>query len=238
MAMQETPYRLLALQKALTQVGTKEDPPGSNYGPQVAKYEAVTGAFRAAWCASFVQWAFEEVGFPQPVFSKSAYVPYIVDTARSLGWTVTPQSMQVGDLACYDWQHDGVADHIGIVQVKSVSAFRAVEGNTAMGNESNGGEVMLRDRSFSDVQAFIRVPGSKDVKVPNPTPRPVPSTGGLGPQYYTLKKSVPLHNGQTLAFTAGKGYWADPTFYTFKKDVKLKNGQVLKFEPGAGYYAE
>ncbi len=42
----------------------------------------------------------------------------------------------------------------------SLIAFRPIEGNTAIGNNSNGGQVMLRSRNRSDVAAFIRLPAS------------------------------------------------------------------------------
>jgi hypothetical protein len=36
-------------------------------------------------------------------------------------------------------------------------SFQAIEGNTGMGNDSNGGEVMRRQRLVSQVVAFVRV---------------------------------------------------------------------------------
>ena len=35
--------------------------------------------------------------------------------------------------------------------------FNAIEGNTGIGNDANGGEVMRRLRYFSDVNGFGRV---------------------------------------------------------------------------------
>lgn len=168
-------YRTLALTLAKTQVGTKEEPAGSNRGPQVDKYESVTGAVGEPWCASFVQWCFKTVGMPQPFLSKSAYVPYILSEAKKLGWLVSVPA--AGDLVCFDWEHDGVADHIGFVRTKvdKFGNFTTVEGNTADGNNSNGGEVMVRTRNVSEVAGFIRVPGGKTVAKPRPRPVPDPA---------------------------------------------------------------
>ena len=41
---------------------------------------------------------------------------------------------------------------------QAAGTFEAVEGNTSFGNNSNGGEVMLRtDRNRSEVLAFVHV---------------------------------------------------------------------------------
>lgn len=153
-------YRLAALPFAREQVGVKESPAGTNDGPMVRKFQAVTGEYRQPWCASFVQWCLKQAGMPQPFLERTAYVPYIVGVARQKGWTVTIPAP--GDLACYDWQKDGVADHVGFVyEIIDHRTFRTIEGNTAIGQDSNGGEVMIRTRSISDVQAFVRVPGTQ-----------------------------------------------------------------------------
>jgi len=89
-----------------------------------------------------------------------AYVPYIVNDARAgtNGLHVT-RDPKPGDVVCFDWD-GGVADHVGLFQEwASVSkdAFRTVEGNTSQGNDSNGGEVMERNRTVAQVEAFVRV---------------------------------------------------------------------------------
>lgn len=159
----KTTARQRALAIAKSQVGVKEHPPNSNDGPKVREYQRVTGAFRAAWCASFTAWAYKEAGRPLKGFN-TAYVPSYVDSARRKRnglVVVSPDKVLPGDFACFDWGRDGVADHIGIVSKppSSSGSFTAVEGNTSYGNDSNGGEVMLRNRDTSQVLAFIRVMG-------------------------------------------------------------------------------
>jgi hypothetical protein len=62
-----------------------------------------------------------------------------------------------GDIAIYNW-HGGLPDHIGIVEeYLGGGKFNAIEGNTGIGNDANGGEVMRRQRYFSDVNGFGRV---------------------------------------------------------------------------------
>lgn len=154
-------HRQRALKIARGEIGVKEHPAGSNDGPRVRVYQRVTGAFRAPWCASFTAWAYKEAGRPLSGFN-TAYVPSYVDAARRgrHGLSVVAAADVVpGDLCCFDWGRDGVADHIGIVDRPpgTGSTFTAIEGNTAVGNNSNGGQVMHRERSVRDVLVFVRV---------------------------------------------------------------------------------
>jgi len=154
-----TSLRQRALDKAITQLGTKESPPNSNNTPYTRWY-GMTGP----WCAMFCTWSFETAG-DSPSFKKGvnyAYVPYIVNDARSKrnGLSVTSSPIP-GDLVCYDWQRDGVFDHVGLFekwQPGSTVSFQAIEGNTATGNDSDGGEVMRRTRSTQgQTTVFVRV---------------------------------------------------------------------------------
>lgn len=159
----KTTSRNRALALAKSQIGVKEHPANSNDGPKVREYQRVTGAFKAPWCASFVAWAYKEAGRPLSGFN-AAFVPSYVDSARRgrNGLVVVASSKVLpGDLCCFDWGRDGIADHIGIVSrpPDSRGNFTAVEGNTSFGNNSNGGEVMLRNRTTSEVLAFVRVMG-------------------------------------------------------------------------------
>ena len=68
-----------------------------------------------------------------------------------------PPPASPGDLAIYNW-NGGPPDHIGIVErAGSGGAFTAIEGNTSVGNESDGGEVMRRNRTLADVDGFGRL---------------------------------------------------------------------------------
>ncbi|HZQ81707.1 MAG TPA: CHAP domain-containing protein [Gaiellaceae bacterium] len=152
------PLRALALAKAKTQLGVKESPPTSNR-VAFSEWYGVIGP----WCAMFASWCYVESGSKTFAQGKDySYVPYIVGDARAgknnLTVTTDPQP---GDLVCYDWDHDGVADHVGLFNAwisLPAGTFEAVEGNTSVGNDSDGGEVMLRtDRNRSEVIAFVHV---------------------------------------------------------------------------------
>lgn len=155
-----TPLRLKALNEARHHLGEKESPPDSNH----TEFNVWYGLDHAPWCAMFVSYCYSNAGSKS--FAKGqryAYVPYIVHDGRAgLNGLAVTSSPVPGDLVCYDWDGDGVADHVGLFErwtdVKKTS-FVAVEGNTAIGNDSNGGEVMERDRKRNQVEAFVHVGG-------------------------------------------------------------------------------
>ena len=164
-----------ALAFARREVGTKEEPAGSNTGPRIRWYRQVGQGDAAIspgpWCADFVTAMATLAGF-RPRGWNVRYCPAWVAAARAgtqglriVDW----HDVKAGDLALYDWQHDTISDHIGIVARRTgATSFEAVEGNTSVGNDSNGGMVMVRARDRSQVAAFIRLPGTVTVAAPKP----------------------------------------------------------------------
>lgn len=158
-----------ALKIAQSQIGVKEHPPSSNRGPVVDQYLAACGfRFRPGqegqpWCACFVTYSLRKAGWKQSGWNL-AYVPSWVATAHlgQHGLRVIPASEVVaGDICCFDWGHDGLADHIGFAAgpVKA-GKVPTCEGNTSeddAGSQSNGGCVADRERDVSSVLCFIRV---------------------------------------------------------------------------------
>jgi hypothetical protein len=152
-AAAQTPLRVKALAEAKKHLGVKESPAGSNI-VLFSRWYGLTGP----WCAMFTTYSYVKAGSKAFVKgSRYAYVPYIVADARAgrNGLQVT-RDPKPGDLVCYDWD-GGVADHVGLFEAGTASSFTAIEGNTSLGNDSNGGEVMRRSRQGSQVEAFVRV---------------------------------------------------------------------------------
>jgi hypothetical protein len=112
----------------------------------------------------FTTWSFEtntrgqSPSFVQGAFY--AYVPWMVADARAgANGLHTTDDPIPGDLVAYDWEWNGEYDHVGIFEKwTGVTSFNAIEGNTSMSNNSNGGEVMRRSRDRSaQGTVFIRV---------------------------------------------------------------------------------
>jgi hypothetical protein len=147
------------LERAVSQLGVKEDPPNSNQCLYTDWYGMV-----GPWCAMFVTWADQTGLRPSESFlcgSSYAYVPYVVSDARlGLNGFAITSTPQPGDLVCFDWSWDGEYDHVGIVEDPPDSAgnFTAIEGNTSTSDNSNGGQVMRRSRNiYGQGTVFVRV---------------------------------------------------------------------------------
>ena len=153
--------RELALAGAIRWIGTKESPAGSNH----TKFGAWYGVDYQPWCAIFCTYCYEIEAGGSPSFTRGseyAYVPYIVRDARNgrNGLSVTNEPIP-GDLVCFDWGGDATFDHVGMFESWVSGArndFNTVEGNTGIGNDSNGGQVMrrVRDKRGKDT-VFVRV---------------------------------------------------------------------------------
>lgn len=154
--------RAVALQAALDEVGVTEQPIGSHDGPRVREYQAATGVYRAAWCGSFVAWAYGQAGVTFDGVAMEL-VAAIVDAARDGRGglsVVAPPEAGPGDLACFDWFATGTPIHVGLLvsAIGPDGTFESVEGNTGeVALDPDGGRVALRTRRASGVLAFVRV---------------------------------------------------------------------------------
>lgn len=151
-----------ALRWALDQVGTHEDPAGSNRGPGITSWQNHFGSWLIGqpWCGVFVGTAVERAG--GDVTARVAAVAFIEDDAKRgingfRAWITTHADARPGDAVVLF----GRGVHVGMV----VSVDRArgivhtVEGNTSpgtSGSQANGGGVYKRERRFSDVHGYAR----------------------------------------------------------------------------------
>ena len=140
---------------ARAELGTTEEPKDSNR----TKYGKWFGLDGVAWCGMFVSWCYDKAGKPlgNIGFKKGfAGCQTAVAHYRKAGKVV--KDPQPGDIVFFDWNRDGRYDHTGLF-VKWLDAtktlFETIEGNTAVGNDSNGGNVMIRKRQIS-VAIFVR----------------------------------------------------------------------------------
>lgn len=134
---------------AKKEIGVKESPPDSNKVKYNTWYygREVSGA-AYPWCMVFVQWCCAQTGVAVPV--KTASCSALLNAAKAKGEAVY-SGYKPGDVVIYDFGNDGKIDHCGIVENAYGSTVIAIEGNTGVGNDSNGGEVMRRTRSTSTI---------------------------------------------------------------------------------------
>ena len=143
---------------ALAEAGYEEAPPNSNK----TKYGKFIGMDGVPWCGIFVSWCYAQAG--QTIKGAGLRLGFAgcqYAVANISKWGKKVSEPEAGDVVFYDWNNDGRHDHTGIfVQwINKGHKFQAVEGNTSIGNDSNGGKVMVRERSAKGV-IFVR-PNSK-----------------------------------------------------------------------------
>lgn len=136
------------IKQALDEVSYKESPPNSNK----TKYGEWFGLNKVSWCGIFISWVYDKAGFNlgnigyiKGFAGCQTAVKHFTETREI---TTTPQK---GDIVFYDWDGKGKYVHAGIYYYKEdEETFHAVEGNTSLQNQSNGGEVMERLRKFEN----------------------------------------------------------------------------------------
>lgn len=154
------------VEQALLRVGQTESPAGSNKGPRIVSrcQDAILGYDGVAWCGCFVGYMLRVYGSIHTISSRIAYCPNIILDAKAgingLKFCVKLTEGRAGDVACFDWNHDGIADHTCII-VENLGGgwYKTVEGNTSFddsGSQSNGGCVALRKRHSSTMIAICR----------------------------------------------------------------------------------
>lgn len=142
--------REAVLQIASWQIGVLESPPGSNK----VKYAKWFGMDGAPWCMMFVQWVFHEAGFN---LHRTASCTTLANRYRDAKKWVT-SGYKPGDIVMFDWSGKrSKTEHVGIVEsVAPDGTLTTIEGNTAVGNDSNGGAVMRRSRELRYVTGACR----------------------------------------------------------------------------------
>lgn len=148
-----TAHQVLATAAAEIGYSRWNDPEaGTKYGRWYAKsHGPYFGTSGVAFCAMGVSWVLDKCGTMLPG-GHVAYVPYAINNARKAGKLVSKSYASPGDAVCFDWDGDGLADHIGFVEINRPGSgtMQTIEFN--VGN----GVVARKLRSYGDVCAVIR----------------------------------------------------------------------------------
>lgn len=153
-----------AVNWAKAQVGTRENPAGSNRGPKITDWQTALGAWLIGtpWCGSFVAAAMRHAGV-KGVNYRLASVAYIEDDAKSgsapfRSWTTDGnRGVLPGDLVVLF----GRGVHVEMVEKVHPHHVDTIGGNTGppsgSGSQSNGGGVYRRKRPRSQVRGYALV---------------------------------------------------------------------------------
>lgn len=148
-----------AYEAAVSCVGDREAPPGS-HRCEFSDWYGVPGP----WCAMFMSWCYVQAG--SAAFEpgrRYAYVPHLLaDAQRGANHLSITRTPLTADLAVFDLDGDGIADHVGMFDRwldGGETKFQTIEGNVALSGEPNGGRVLQRERQRAQVFAFVHVRG-------------------------------------------------------------------------------
>lgn len=188
-----------AVKLAKSQVGVKENPPGSNnvkyntvYYGHVVQDGYPKKSDKYPWCVTFIWWLL------------SALIMKTASSSTLLAWFQKIGRFfyepKVGDVVFFKFNKKltCAAQHVGIViEVLSPTKIKTIEGNTSMTSNDNGGAVMVRTRSKSEGIVGYGRPKYSDQ--PSPTPkehRPTIKEGDKGQDVKDLQNALrDLHYG-------------------------------------------
>lgn len=149
LTFENVPGRPDVVSKAASYLGWREQPLGSNNGPQV---DVFTGNLAEPWCADFVSYVFWKTGTPFTggVRGDSWRISYAYNTKRWMqahghwyAWNSGVKPLP-GDIIVFDWRgrhsEKPGSNHVGFVEkVTSDNHIHTIEGNISSG-------VVRRDR--------------------------------------------------------------------------------------------
>lgn len=142
------------LRTAAREIGTYEDPAGSNNIKYNTWYygHPVSGA-QYAWCMVFVQWVYTQSGSPLPFRTASC--------GSLLRWYKSNQPECIvpdpvpGCIVIFDFPGGAETDHTGLFVRLDGDRIVTIDGNT---DEDHGGGVQQRQRKLSDCNPTYIVP--------------------------------------------------------------------------------
>ena len=163
------------LELARAELGTTEDPPGSN----LTKYGFWYGVDGVPWCVIFLCWLFNQAGERMAFFGggRTASCGTLLRWYKEQGLVVDKRDIQIGDILILNFSGTQDTQHCGLVvdKGKLAGTWYTIEGNTTPGEEGSqddGGCVALKMRHIRNVVAVCRPQYKAD------DPQPVDDVSG------------------------------------------------------------
>ena len=142
------------LNVARTQIGFHEGAQNEN------PYGIWYGVPNAPYCAMGISWCFAQVGLSHLIAAQTpkgfSFNPAALHWFQMQGLVVNKMLMQPGDLIMYDWNGDGVADHVELCENASPGGFTTIAFNTGNPNDPTQEGCWRVHRNYLFVIAVIR----------------------------------------------------------------------------------
>ncbi|VFU10517.1 peptidoglycan-binding protein [Methylocella tundrae] len=152
-----------AVEIAAGEVGTMEDPPGSNRGMRVEEYQSSIGSFCIGqpWCMCFIYWSFKEAAKSLGADSPVPHTGSVQDAWAESSRLGSPVEVLAADAAAEDPSrvHPGMVffirtsdrtGHAGLVLANFNGMLETIEGNTNHGGYRDGIGVFRRHKRRLD----------------------------------------------------------------------------------------
>jgi CHAP domain len=233
------------LNVARTQIGFHE---GSN---NANPYGIWYGVPNAPYCAMGVSWCFAQAGLSHLIAAQTAkgfsYNPTAFNWFQRQGMLVNKYAGQPGDLVFFDWNSDGVVDHVELLEAAAPDGLTTIGFNTGNPNDPKGKEGCFREhRAYFYVMGIVRPKYPVPIK---PTVTPAKSkkaTAVVATTGTAVAGATAALHGSTGAVTTTPAPTKSPTVFVaspFPTNPKAfvigtKNGAVLTIEKAlvkAGY---
>ena len=142
------------LNVARSQIGFKEG--ASNENPYGIWY----GIPNAPYCAMGVSWCFGQLGISHLIAAQTpkgfSFNPAALHWFQMQGMVVNKMQAQPGDLAFFDWNGDGVVDHVELVEAASPGGMTTIGFNTGSPNDPTKEGCWRLHRNYLFVMAIVR----------------------------------------------------------------------------------
>lgn len=188
----------------------------------------------SAWCNAYVDYIAHEGGDAKLYFNgkKETYCPHSIKWCQANLAQIPLYLAQPMDIIYFDWERNGVPNHIGFVRAKkSTSSIYTIEGNT-------GNKVQQKTRPAKYVQAIFRPHFAPEVKLKKVTLGDTDKFGFYS--VYNLQlalgmKATGILTKETVKYLQRKcgatadGAWGPSTskhLQTFLKKAGCYNGKI------------
>ena len=140
---------------ARTQIGFHEGVNNSN------PYGIWYGVPNAPYCAMGVSWCFAQVGLSHLIAAQTvkgfSYNPAGFAWFQRQGMVVNKYAGLPGDLVFFDWNGDGIVDHVELLEAAAPDGLTTIGFNTGNPNDPKGKEGCFREhRAYFYVMAIVR----------------------------------------------------------------------------------
>lgn len=142
------------LNVARSQIGFREGAKNSN------PYGQWYGIPNAPYCAMGVSWCFAQVGLSHLISAQTikgfSFNPTALHWFQMQKMVVNKMQALPGDLVFFDWNGDGVADHVELIEAASLGGITTIGFNTGNPNDPTHEGCWRLHRNYLFVMAIVR----------------------------------------------------------------------------------